>query len=334
MLAILVPAVSRAQTTGTSTSPATCVSLNNNLRFRSRDSSTSGEVTILQNFLRSKNYLSVASTGYFGPLTLQGAKNFQRDNGITPIAGFVGPITRAKIKLLTCNSSSLTITTPATLPTAQLGVNYSTTISAAGGSGSYEWNVASGTLPDGLTLVTAQCIAAPCQTSATISGTPTQAGTYKFTMQVSSAPLTGDGPTLVATKEFTLTVGTTTGGYIGEIYINPPSGIIKLGLTGEFQAMYQPPMPPCPAGFACPAVMPAPYAVRADWTSSNTAIATVEYKDTCPAGAQCLVQQLDYKTAVVIGVKEGSTTITAKYTDASGNVLTASIPVTVQYLIR
>lgn len=232
MLAILVPAVSFAQTTQTTTSTTTCVSLNNNLRFGSRDSATSGEVTILQNFLRSKNYLSVASTGYFGPLTLKGVKDFQRDNSITPIAGFVGPMTRAKIKSLTCD-------TPTPTPTAQ-----------------------------------------------------------------------------------------------GTLSVNPPSGIIKLGLTDEFQAMYQPPMPPCPAGFACPAVMPAPYAVRATWTSSNTDIATVEYKDTCPAGAQCLVYQPDYLIAEVTGVSEGSTVLTAKYTDSSGKLFTTSIPITVQYLIR
>ena len=79
-----------------------CLSLVNNLRYRSRDAQTNGEVSDLQDFLQSKGYLNSEPTGYFGLLTLQAAKDFQRDSYITPIAGFVGPVTRAKIKALSC----------------------------------------------------------------------------------------------------------------------------------------------------------------------------------------------------------------------------------------
>src|SRR3989338_490180 len=82
-----------------------CVLLNFNLKYRSRDANTNGEVSTLQDFLQSQNYLSSEPTGYFGILTLKAVKDFQRDNGITP-TGYVGPITRAKINALCGDVSS------------------------------------------------------------------------------------------------------------------------------------------------------------------------------------------------------------------------------------
>jgi len=81
---------------------SSCLNLVNNLRYRSRDIYTNGEVSDLQDFLQSRRYLKSEPTGYFGLLTLQAVKDFQRDSSITPIAGFVGSVTRAKIKSLTC----------------------------------------------------------------------------------------------------------------------------------------------------------------------------------------------------------------------------------------
>lgn len=78
-----------------------CLNLQNNLRYRTRDIWTNDEVSALQDFLQANNYLNSEPTGFFGVLTLQAAKNFQQANGISP-TGFVGPITRAKIKSLTC----------------------------------------------------------------------------------------------------------------------------------------------------------------------------------------------------------------------------------------
>ncbi len=80
---------------------SSCVALSNDLRYRSRDAQTNGGVSDLQDFLQSKGFLNSEPTGYFGLLTFQAAKDFQRANGISP-TGFVGPITRAKIKALSC----------------------------------------------------------------------------------------------------------------------------------------------------------------------------------------------------------------------------------------
>lgn len=78
-----------------------CLDLSNSLRYRSRDAQTNGEVSDLQDFLQTKGYLKSEPTGYFGLLTFQAAKDFQRDNNTSP-TGFIGPITRAKIKALSC----------------------------------------------------------------------------------------------------------------------------------------------------------------------------------------------------------------------------------------
>lgn len=73
----------------------------------------------------------------------------------------------------TMTISVIEITTTA-LDDFELGVPYSFQLQATGGSGNYAWKVASGTLPDGLTLFS----------SGLISGTPTAAGTATVTFQV------------------------------------------------------------------------------------------------------------------------------------------------------
>lgn len=101
-----------------------CVSLDNNLRYKSRDISTNGEVSVLQDFLQSKNYLSSAPTGYFGLITLKATKDFQSAYGISP-TGYVGPITRAKISSLTCGTTAPLppVTTNPTSPVTPTTVN-------------------------------------------------------------------------------------------------------------------------------------------------------------------------------------------------------------------
>jgi hypothetical protein len=70
---------------------------------------------------------------------------------------------------------ALSITTTSPLPTGTVGVNYSVTLMATGGSGIYTWAVSVGSLPAGLSLAAATGV---------ISGQPTTAGTSNFTIQV------------------------------------------------------------------------------------------------------------------------------------------------------
>src|ERR1017187_1510820 len=81
------------------------------------------------------------------------------------------------------------ITSNSPLPAGTVGVNYSQTLAASGGTPPYIWTVTTGTLPAGLSL-----------NSATISGTPTTAGASNFSIQVS------DSQGLIATKSFSLSI--------------------------------------------------------------------------------------------------------------------------------
>ena len=108
---LVVPAFSFAQIGDVDPDPASdCVALQNNLRYRDRDVNKNGEVSTLQDFLQSQGYLKSDPSGYFGLLTFQAAKDFQKSNGISP-TGYVGTITRAKIKALTCDGDTSGIKT-------------------------------------------------------------------------------------------------------------------------------------------------------------------------------------------------------------------------------
>ena len=85
----------------TQPAPSSCLNLSNSLRYRARDAQVNGEVSSLQDFLQSKGYLNSEPTGFMGLLTVQAAKQFQQDNGISP-TGFIGEVTKAKIRQISC----------------------------------------------------------------------------------------------------------------------------------------------------------------------------------------------------------------------------------------
>jgi hypothetical protein len=75
--------------------------------------------------------------------------------------------------------------TPVSLPASSVGVSYTQTLTATGGSPPFSWALGSGSLPPGLAL----------DPTGTIRGTPTAAGTYTFTIQV--ADVAGASATIV-----------------------------------------------------------------------------------------------------------------------------------------
>ncbi len=77
------------------------------LRFRSNDANTNGEVSDLQDFLIEKNLLSGQASGYFGRLTVNAVKSYQKSIGLSP-TGNVGPLTKSYIKNETCNINIVT----------------------------------------------------------------------------------------------------------------------------------------------------------------------------------------------------------------------------------
>ena len=87
---------------------------------------------------------------------------------------------------------TLAITTASPLPTGQVGVNYSQTLTAIGGSGVYTWALSAGSsLPGGLSLNSATGL---------ISGPPSTAATSSFTVQAT------DSNRATATQAFAVTI--------------------------------------------------------------------------------------------------------------------------------
>jgi prepilin-type N-terminal cleavage/methylation domain-containing protein len=89
--------------------------------------------------------------------------------------------------------NNLTITSTSPLPDGYRNSAYSQTLTASGGTGSYTWVRTSGSLPTGLSF----------SSDGVISGTPTTANTYNFTIRVT------DGASHTATASFTLTIDDT-----------------------------------------------------------------------------------------------------------------------------
>ena len=115
-----------------------------------------------------------ASTGAItGTPTTAETANFTVQ--VTDFAGV--PQTDSKALSITVNPATLAITT-VSLPNGQVGVAYSQSVAATGGTLPYTWSVTAGTLPAGLSL--------DASTGA-ISGTPTTAETANFTVQVTDS---------------------------------------------------------------------------------------------------------------------------------------------------
>ena len=96
-----------------------------------------------------------------------------------------------QLNLYTTTPSGLTITTTS-LPSGTIGIAYSQTLQAVGGTTPYTWSLSSGTLPAGLSLNAS---------TGAITGTPTTAGTSNFTVMVT------DNDTNTATKPLSITIG-------------------------------------------------------------------------------------------------------------------------------
>jgi hypothetical protein len=89
------------------------------------------------------------------------------------------------------------VVTPATLPNGQVGVAYSQTVGATGGTGAKTFSVTSGALPTPLTLNSS---------SGVISGTPDTPGTYMFTITATdTVSATGSQAYTVVIKQATST---------------------------------------------------------------------------------------------------------------------------------
>ncbi|MEW5767239.1 MAG: putative Ig domain-containing protein [bacterium] len=151
-----------------------------------------------------------SSTGVIsGTPTTAGTSNFtvQVQDSSSPVQ------TDDQALSITINPATLTITTTS-LPSGTVGTAYYQTVSATGGTTPYTWSILSGSLPPGLSLTSGT-------PNATISGTPTTAGTYNFTVRVTdAASQTNDQPLSIIINPAGLNITTTSlpGGRVGTTY--------------------------------------------------------------------------------------------------------------------
>ncbi len=89
-----------------------------------------------------------------------------------------GAVTMDTNNVAVCPACTPIILSPSTLPNGALGAAYNQAITASGGTAPYAFTIISGTPPTGLVLSAA----------GVLSGTPTAAGTFTFTVRATDAP--------------------------------------------------------------------------------------------------------------------------------------------------
>ncbi|MGF6117332.1 carbon monoxide dehydrogenase subunit G, partial [Janthinobacterium lividum] len=133
-----------------------------------------------------------ASTGVLsGTPTAGGSFNFTVR--ATDSSTGSGPYSGARAYSMTVAAPTISIT-PTVMPAMTAGVAYSQSISAAGGTATYSYAITGGSLPTGLSL-------AP---DGTLSGTPTAAGPFNFTVTGTDSS-TGSGP-YTGSRAYSVTV--------------------------------------------------------------------------------------------------------------------------------
>lgn len=110
LLTSTAPLIALEETTASSPSviseprPA-CMKFTDPIRYKDNDTSKqTTHVRDLQNVLFEKGYLTTKPTGYFGALTLQAVKQYQKANGISQ-TGFVGEKTRGVLRSHVCGGT-------------------------------------------------------------------------------------------------------------------------------------------------------------------------------------------------------------------------------------
>ena len=166
--------------------------------------------------------LNTTSGVIFGTPTTAGSYNFTLQ--VTSQSGTYAAMTAYGTFSINVTTPSLTITTSSSLPAGTVGVAYSQTLAATGGTPPYTWRLTGSTLSVGLTLAT----------SGTISGTPTTAGTFTFQVTViDSAQGSASGSFTIKINPAPLVITTTSlpAGTVGTAYT-----AITLAATGGIPA--------------------------------------------------------------------------------------------------
>ncbi|MEP7337822.1 MAG: putative Ig domain-containing protein [Acidobacteriota bacterium] len=150
-----------------------------------------------------------ADYDYFGAAV--GISN-DANNGYRVIVGSLFADNQAGAAYIFSDGCGSPLLAPAALPSAQVGMPYSQTITASTSGASYNFAVTSGALPNGLTINSSTGV---------ISGTPSQLGLFNFRISASSTdgcPGYRDYAINVACAPIIINPATLTGGTVGTAY--------------------------------------------------------------------------------------------------------------------
>lgn len=115
-----------------------------------------------------------------------------------------------------------------------------------------------------------------------------------------------------AKSTITVNVGNTVS-KVGSLSIVPDSIALKVGETAKIKAYYQLPMPPCPTGYACAMMMPAPQQVDADFSPDTSGIIDFSYGVPECSMYSGNVSAYCGRVAMVRGLKAGAAQVKATY---------------------
>jgi len=244
---------------------------------------------------------SVTSGGLPAGLTLSSAGAISGTPTTSGSASFMAQVkdSASNVQTYTYSTSiAAGTTTPlsistASLPAATAGTAYaSTSLAATGGTSPYTWSVASGsTLPAGLTL----------SSSGVLSGTPTAADTYSFSVQ------TTDSASNTATKSYSLTVaGTTVANAVYADWSGIDAMAVPTTYYGDTSAQ----------GIQIGSSVWQWQKGNSNHTTSLT-VTNSTYEPLCPAGHNCIV--LQYNTADGTNGFPNYIYLTPTYSGWSGN---------------
>ena len=142
--------------------------------------------------------LSLSSGGALtGTPTVSGTFNFTVT--ATDSSTGTGPYAGTQSYSMTIAPPTIAVS-PASLAAGTVGLAYSQTVTASGGTAGYTFAVTSGPLPAGLTL----------STGGVLSGTPTAGGSFNITITATDSTPGGSGGPFTSSANYTLTINAPT----------------------------------------------------------------------------------------------------------------------------